>query len=349
MSGESEFHMEAKASTTAGKMSGMDWKFLGLFSLYLGIFVGLAQIPQSLSLAISKYTAWAVAAFWSLFFIPVVSFGTHVTFYQFTMEIILECTGVHYIGIFVSAVMAFQGRSLSSKAKGICVGIALILFLNMLRLGMLGMLGNYSERLFSLMHLSVWHALFTLFVLLFWTGWVNGKVRISWEFGRKALVAATAASLSFWVLYRSLDYYLGFLSFVANLVLTLLGALMTLPSAVVIRDGMIGYISGEYVVYSKTGIYTLNLAVYLALSAANARFTNIRKYTARFLAGAGFMLVSHLGLLAMDWSLEMAASETVSSVLTWCIVLSSMIAPVLAWLAANMLLPSKNEYGKGQL
>jgi exosortase/archaeosortase family protein len=325
------------------RIAEVNWKFLGLFTLYLGIIVGLAQIPREHYGAISRFTAWAVAAFWSILLFQVSSSGTHVTFHGFTMEIILECTGLHYAAIFAAAVLAFQGGTVSNKAKGLLAGIGLIFVINLLRLGMLGVIGHYSIDIFSFMHLSLWHALFTFMVLFFWIVWVNGKFDISWLRARRVLLVIAATSLSFWFMYAYLDAYLSFLASAADIVVRPLNNILSLPSSVTSRGALIGYVSGEYVIFSETGLYTLNIAVFLALAAVNARLSDHWRFIAKFMAGAGFMILFHLCLVLMDWSLEVTAGETLSSVLTWCMVLSSMVAPLVSWFGSDLLLSRRQE------
>lgn len=329
--------METNTTMRIGRESGIDWRFLGLFTFYISLFIGLVHIPRSYD-AVSRFTAAAVAAFWKLLFIPVSHSGAHVTFYDFTMEIILECTGLHYAAIFAAAILAFRGRTLSYKAVGLLAGIGAIFLLNVLRLGMLGMIGHYFADLFSFVHLYLWHALFTFFVLLLWILWVNGKINFSWLPARQVMVVAAAASLCFLLMYFSIGYYYAFLASLADVIFPVLGGVLVMPSAVIARDEMIGYISGGYVIYSTTGLYTLNFAVFAALAAGAAvRTTERRLLVKRALAGVGLMLFFHLGILFMDWTLEAAGDGLLDSVLRWCIVLSSMAAPVLSWASAVLL------------
>lgn len=330
--------MEAKI---AFKMEGINWKFLGLFTLYLGIFIGLVQLPQSLYHEALRFTASAVAGFWKMFSVPVSSVDTHVTFFNFTMEIILECTGLHYAAIFMAAVLAFQGHTFSYKTVGLFVGIGVIFFLNLLRLGIIGMVGHYSANLFLFVHLYLWQALFTLFVLLLWILWVNGKAGFSWLLTKQSLLVVAAASISFWTMFTYLNYYLSFIAYIADSIFPLFAGFMSLPASVTAEGELIGYVSGSYIIYSKTGLYTLNYVIFFSLAPVAALSSGRKLFIKRFTAGTGLMLAFHLGLILMDWSLEITADATLSSVLIWCIVLSSMLAPLISWLCAALLFPSK--------
>lgn len=330
--------MEAKI---AFKIEGINWKFLGLFTLYLGIFIGLVQIPQSLYHEALRFTASAVASFWKMFSVPVSSVDTHVTFFNFTMEIILECTGLHYAAIFMAAVLAFQGHTFPYKTAGLFVGISVIFLLNLLRLGIIGIIGHYSANLFSFVHLYLWQALFTLFVLLLWILWVNGKAGFSWRLTKQILLVVAAGFISFWFMITYLSYYLSFIAYLADGIFPLLSGLMSIPASVIAEGELIGYISGSYIIYSKTGLYALNYVIFLSLAPVIALSSERKLFLKRFMAGTGLMIAFHLGLILMDWSLEVATDATTSSVLIWCIVLSSMLAPLVSWLCAALLFPSK--------
>lgn len=320
-----------------------NWKFLGRFGIYLGLFVGLVQVPQFQYEAVSRFTAWAVAAFWGLFRVPAFSVDTHVTFYDFTMEIIFECTGMHYIGIFAAGILAYPDRTLSKKMFGLLSGTALIIMLNVLRLGMLGIIGHFFEDLFSFLHLYLWHGLFTFFVLLLWLVWVNGNLKLSWLPGRAVRTILTAAFLSFWLLWANLDHYFSFLAAMADILFPLLGGIVPMPDSVFAEGNLLGYMSGEYVIYSKTGLYTLNLAVFIALASGGFLLSTPRLWLKRCMMGILLMIVLHLGLLFMDWILEATESDVMHSVLRWSMVLSSMIAPVLSWLCALLIFRSGKE------
>ncbi|MEW6713886.1 MAG: archaeosortase/exosortase family protein [Nitrospirota bacterium] len=319
----------------------INWKFLALFTLYLGIFIGLVQIPQSLYHEAERFTASAVAYFWKLFFIPVTSVDTHVTFFDFKMEIILECTGVHYAAIFVAAIFAFQGHTFSYKTAGLFIGIVAIFLLNLFRLGIIGMIGHFYPSLFTFVHLYLWQALFTLFVLMLWIMWVNGKVSFPWLRAKQILLAAAVASISFWLMITYINYYLSFIAYIADSIFPLFAVFMPIPTSVIAEGELIGYVSGVYVIYSETGLYALNYAIFFSLAPLAALSSGRKVFVKKFMAGTGFMTVSHLCLILMDWSLEVTADATSSSVLRWCIVLSSMIAPVVSWLCATLLFSPK--------
>ena len=325
----------------AFNMKGINWKFLGLFMLYLGIFVGLVQLPQSLYHEALRFTASAVAASGRCFLSrsPVLIHMSPFGVSQWRLSLnALASTMLPYL---------WQQSSLSRvilsriKQPGLFVGISVIFLLNLLRLGIIGIIGHYSVSLFSFVHLYLWQALFTLLVLLLWILWVNGKAGFSWLLTKQSLLVMAAASISFWFMITYLSYYLSFIGCIADRIFPLFAGVMSIPASVIAEGRLIGYISGSYIIYSETGLYTLNYAIFLSLAPVVALSSERNLFMKKFTAGTGLMLAFHLGLILMDWSLEVTTDATLSSVLIWCIVLSSMLAPLVSWLCAALLFPSK--------
>ncbi|MDA8084798.1 MAG: hypothetical protein M0024_14170 [Nitrospiraceae bacterium] len=315
-----------------------NWKFLGLFILYIGVFLGLAQIPHSLLYGSEKFTASAVADFWKMFMIPVTSSDTAVTFLGFTMNIIFECTALQYALIFLAAVLAFQGHSIRYKAIGILAGLGSIFALNILRLGILGFVGRYFGGAFRFVHLYLWQGLFAIAVLLMWVLWVNGRAGIARFAGKKALTVLAAVSISFAIIMASLHYYVLFLGFISNLIFPRLSGLLNVPASVIVKDNTLGYISGGYVIYSGIGLDSLNWVIFVGLAAMAAKRPFSSAYILRTVAGAMLMIILNLTVVFFDWSLEATGNPLVSSLLIWGIVLITILAPFLAWACATLVL-----------
>ncbi len=57
------------------------------------------------------------------------------------------------------------------------IGALLLLALNLVRIVSLFLIGVYSPRIFALMHIDVWQALFIFFAVLFWILWLLWATR----------------------------------------------------------------------------------------------------------------------------------------------------------------------------
>lgn len=95
---------------------------------------------------------------------------------MFSVNIIRGCDAVEAIALYVCAVLAFPLPFLK-KLPGIIAGTLLLLILNLVRIVSLFLIGVYSPRLFGLIHLDVWQALFIFFAVLFWIFWLLWATR----------------------------------------------------------------------------------------------------------------------------------------------------------------------------
>jgi len=95
---------------------------------------------------------------------------------RFSVNIIRGCDAVEPIALYVCAVLAFPLPFLK-KLPGMIAGTLLLLILNLVRIVSLFLIGAYSPRIFALIHLDVWQALFIFFAVLFWILWLLWATR----------------------------------------------------------------------------------------------------------------------------------------------------------------------------
>lgn len=308
------------------------WRFPGLFVLYIFIFVAMAEMSSSSMPAFREFTSSAIAAVWGLLSVPVVCSGTHLTFTGFPMEIILECTALHYMIIFISGVLAFRGHSLSYRAAGIIIGTLAIFLLNIARVGIIGFIGRYYGSIFDFVHDYLWQGMFALCVVLLWILWVNGRNVSTRKLFYKLLVLSVSASISFWLVVKSLEAYIALLAVLSNVMFPILSLFIEVPEQVVNNGRLIGYIFGTTVIYSETTLYVLNAALLLPI--ASITFSRSQKmiFLKRLCAASILLIVSHLLIIVLDWLLVVVGGPGYNSAIVWCIVMSAFIAPILIWL-----------------
>jgi len=312
--------------------AAFEWSFLVLFVVYTSILVGLAEIGSDFMPAFREFTASAVTALWGLFPVPVVCYGAGVSFAGFPMEIVLECTALHYMMIFIAGVLAFRGHTRAYRAAGIVLGTFTIFLMNIVRIGIIGFIGKYFGNIFELVHDYLWQGLFALFVVLLWVLWVNGKRRFSRRLISFFLIVSVSASLSFWLAVTFLEEYIALLAALSNSMLPLLSFLIAVPQQVVADGRLIGYVVGDTVIYSRTTLYVLNAALLLPIASITFAWSEAKLFFKR-LAVAGMLLVAqNMLLVACDWMLEVIPGAEMHSILIWCIVMSTFIAPMFIWL-----------------
>lgn len=95
---------------------------------------------------------------------------------RFSVNIVRGCDAVEAIALYVCAVLAFPLPFLK-KLSGIIAGTLLLLILNLIRVVSLFLIGTYSTRIFDLMHIDVWQAIFIFFAVVLWILWLLWATR----------------------------------------------------------------------------------------------------------------------------------------------------------------------------
>lgn len=323
------------------------WDFIGLFLVYLGVLVGVADISAGFLLAFREFTSSAIAALGNLFPVTIVSSGTRLTFGGFPMEIVLECTALHYMIIFLAGVLAFRSHRLSYRVFGVVAGIVAIFLLNLTRIGIVGFVGRYYSDLFAFIHEYLWEGMFALSVVLLWILWVNGKRIFSRKLVTLLLRVFFSASLSFWLMVTFLDSYVSLLASLYNAVLPVLSLLIELPQRIISDGKLIGYVIGNEVTYSKTTLYFLNAALLMPIASITFVRSQKKIFLKRLCAAALLLVAQHMLVITLDWLLEVASGAGIQSVIVWCIVMTTFIAPMLIWLAVMNIFPAPREQRDG--
>ncbi len=310
----------------------IEWGFIGLFVLYISIFAGVLEMNRSALLAFREFTASAIAALWGIFTTQVACSGTQLTFVGFAMEIVLECTALHYMIIYIAGVLAFRSHTVSYRAAGIFLGILLIFLLNMFRIGIIGFIGRYYSDVFTFVHEYLWQGMFALSVILLWMLWVNGRRMLSRRIIVLLFAVLATASLSFWLATRLLETYISLLAALSNVLFPIVSVLVDVPQKVIADGKLIGYVVGNTVIYSKTTLYVLNAALLLPIASLTFVWSQKKLFLQRLSAAALLLIAQHLLIILLDWLLEVTAGPEIHSVIVWCIVMSTFIAPMLVWL-----------------
>jgi len=295
--------MSTDARTDNGTGKDVDWKFLALFLSYLLCFLMLGNLPMSsieLLRGFSVFTASAVCFLWSALAVPVTVSGTYVTFLGFPMEIILECTALHYMLVFAAGVFAYRGHALYYKIAGTVIGAAAIFFLNILRIGIIGFAGRYSPGMFAFIHAYLWQGMFALLVFLIWIVWANGLFRISKSVLRQGLFVLVVAFGSFWFMYAFLDYYASFLARAATLVFRVTSSLIETPVAAFGENRRIIYIFSGLTIDSDIVMYTMHSAIFFSLISLLTPLSQRRVFLMRVMTGSVVLLLLHLVVVVID-------------------------------------------------
>ncbi len=171
------YHEVSATKSTMGRSSHkyLVLKFLVIFGVLLAVFYVFIAFSQFYNKRfmplhhhlIARTSGYVLAMLgWDI----TVS-GASIDSPRFSATIIKGCDAVEAIALYVCAILAFPLPFLK-KLIGLTVGALLLLVLNLVRVVSLCLIGAYSRRMFDVMHLDVWQALFIFFALLLWILWL---------------------------------------------------------------------------------------------------------------------------------------------------------------------------------
>ena len=95
---------------------------------------------------------------------------------RFSVTIGRGCDAVEPSALFVSAVLA-SPVPLAAKAVAAAGGTVVLMLINLVRIMSLLLTGIYAPKLFDIMHLDIWQALFIFLAILLWALWATGMAR----------------------------------------------------------------------------------------------------------------------------------------------------------------------------
>ncbi|MCP3977964.1 MAG: exosortase H [bacterium] len=98
--------------------------------------------------------------------------GTLLSVGGIHVEIVRQCDGLQALAILVSAIAAFPA-TLKSRAIGLLLAIPLVLAINVLRIGVLVLLGLVSKDLFQMIHVYVFQVALIGAVAAIFIGWTR--------------------------------------------------------------------------------------------------------------------------------------------------------------------------------
>ena len=152
-------------------------RFVPLFFGILWALTTLTQkIPQKAIQSFLETTARIDYFLLDAFLDGVSQRGTMLTHDGFSVKVITECTGLFEAVILVSAILAYKARW-SERGIGIVLGVFVLYFLNIIRIGFLLLVGRYAPRFFDFAHIYFWQSLLIVYITAIWLGWIHYLVR----------------------------------------------------------------------------------------------------------------------------------------------------------------------------
>jgi len=143
----------------------------------IGLYTLIHFLPFWLIQPFNEQTASTLGLVLNTFGVPVSAVGDTVSDGGLTFRIILECTPIFMMGLFLSFVV-FYPASIREKAAGLFVGLPALYLGNLARLSATFIISRYDRSLFEVMHVYLGQV-FTIFLIILacvaWLRWLNRK------------------------------------------------------------------------------------------------------------------------------------------------------------------------------
>ena len=154
--------------------------FIILVSLVVSLVVYFRLFGTPYTDIVSRWTASSTAQALNLLGASVATNGTVVGSSDFAYNVVVECTAIGPIILFVGAVIAFPA-ALWSKALGIGIGVVFLTTINLVRLVSLFYIGAVFPDYLPMAHFLVWQAAIIISAILLWLFWVDRFARGTYE------------------------------------------------------------------------------------------------------------------------------------------------------------------------
>jgi archaeosortase B (VPXXXP-CTERM-specific) len=149
--------------------------FLGLLLILTTTFPFLSGTFNPQLTWVMEVTADVTGFFLRLSGMDVEVSGRIVSMPNFSIEVVGECTGVYEVLIFLAAMIAYPAGWVK-KLVGAGLGIPLLYAVNVIRMVVITIIGNWSPETFDFLHLYFWQVAMILIILAIWILWIEKVV-----------------------------------------------------------------------------------------------------------------------------------------------------------------------------
>jgi exosortase/archaeosortase family protein len=287
--------------------------------------------PVSFHYSIIELTSYLVLLFLKPFGVPAVYEDTFLTVSGFTMKIDMECTALYFLSIFSAAVIASPSHNISYKIKGILAGGVIIVFINVLRIAVLGVIGANFPAIFEFVHIYLWQGAFAVAVFIIWLSWNKGSSadKTLLKFCSVAIVASSIAILGLWLV---MDSYLNVLASITDGVFNVFLSSSNFSVAST-KETILFELSGISLTF-PISVDIFDSSIFFALMIASVKANDIARLAVKLVCGMGVLSLVHLifvmtvGYLFIQ---EVSIESDLSIKVLLLIRVSSITIPVLLW------------------
>ena len=156
------------------------FKFCLFFVVYVGIFFGLYILgtifTEGAINSLNVFTARSIHFAAKLLGIESFVASSYLTVKGFSIKIIIECTGLFAVFVFLACVLAYP-TDFKKKLVGISAGFLVIYFLNIIRMLCLIFIGIWAPKYFDFVHVYLWEGVFIIVAIILWMIWLDKVVK----------------------------------------------------------------------------------------------------------------------------------------------------------------------------
>ena len=153
------------------------WRILTSVAI-IGASLGLALTVYFGFLAggpirwVGEWTASSTSSVLNLLGASTTANGTILSSSGFAANIVVECTAIGPLLLFMGAVLAFPSN-LKAKGFGLLLGAVVLTVVNLVRIVSLFWIGESFPQYLDVAHLLVWQTAMIIIAIVLWLGWVE--------------------------------------------------------------------------------------------------------------------------------------------------------------------------------
>ena len=233
--------------------------------------------------------------------------------------------------IFSAAVIASPSHNISYKLKGFLTGGVIIVFLNVLRIAVLGVTGANFPAIFDFMHIYLWQGAFAIAVFFIWLSW-NQRPSADKTLLTFCSVAILVSVITILGLHLVMEFYLNVLASISE------GAFNVFLSnsnfsVTAAKETITYHHLGKSVAF-PISLDVFDSSIFFALTIASAKANDLARLAVKLVFGMGVLSLVHLifamvvGFLVIQ---EVSIGSELSTNTLLLMRVYSITIPVLLW------------------
>jgi len=325
-------------------------KSLSLFFFLFIIlsFISTELIPQSLSDNFTDLTGQIVVFCSEIFGIPAFFSDNILTISGFKLKMVTECSALHFIIILTAGILAYPAHTLRYKLKGIVFGNLSIIFINVLRIVVLGIIGANFSSVFDFIHNYLWQGTFVIAVFLIYLIWLE-KVFITLPAVRFFGICLLSITFFIFTLGFIMEPFLRALAWMSDKILILTSSGLSLSDKFLLlmkTNGLSILAVGNEIMFRDSGklsyfpmsVNVFDSAVFLGLMTASVVIfsglskNQLMKNAKMIFTGIAILILLNLFFVSgIGFLIHKKVPEESMDVILWIMRGVSVVMPVLLW------------------